>query len=38
MLLAITIVLGGFALLYLAVSYEERRLERAKWTHKRWPR
>ena len=37
MLLAVTIVLGGFALLYLAVSREERRLARAKWTHKRQP-
>jgi hypothetical protein len=29
MVFAVTIVLGGFALLYLAVSTEERHLERA---------
>ena len=34
MLLAVIIVLCGFALLYLAVSREERRLEQAKWIHK----
>jgi len=35
MLLAVTIVLGGFALLYFAVSSEERRLKQANRTHKR---
>ena len=35
MLLAVTIVLGGFALLYLAVAREERRLGQPKWPHKR---
>ena len=35
MLLAVTVVLGGFVLLYFAVSREERRLEQPKWTHKR---
>jgi hypothetical protein len=35
MLLAVTIVVGGFALLYLAVWSEERRLQQAKRTPKR---
>lgn len=35
MVLAVTIVIGGFAVLYFAVSREERHLEQPKWTHKR---
>jgi hypothetical protein len=35
MILAITIVLGGFGLLYLAVSSEERQMEKIARPHKR---
>lgn len=34
MVLAVTIVLGGFGLLYLAVSSEERHLKRSKQSGK----
>jgi len=35
MLLAVTIVLGGFGLLYLAVSSEERHLQKSRRLQKR---
>jgi hypothetical protein len=35
MLLAVTIVLGGFGLLYLAVSSEERQMQKARRFGKR---